>query len=239
MNKTYIDINNLKVRCLIGVWSHERTTPQDVRVDVSVAIDGRSAAESDALEATFNYAAIAEQITFILEEGQFKLLETACWMIQRCLLLATPSGGGKPIAESVSVRLSKFGVLPGEAVAVVRSELSHEELTVEREDKTWGSVDIIAESKDVGLYRLNLAPGSVLPTHVHKVMREAELVLHDGLQLRERNRDWRSLNAGDRFAWPHDHVHGYRNEGAEIASLLCIDSPTFKPSDEIITEVEP
>ncbi len=239
MHTTFIDIRDLRVKCLIGVWRHERTTPQELSVDVSVEIDGRAAAESDDLNTTFNYAGIANQISFILEEGRFKLLETACWMIQRCLLLSPPDGVNRPIARSVDVRLSKFGVLPGDAIAVVRSVAHAADVAYEEEEKPWGTVDIVAESRDVGLYRLNLSPGGYLPSHFHQVMREAELSIHPGLELREEEGPWRPLTAGDRFQWPNGHVHGYRNAGRVTSSLLCIDAPCFDPNDEILTGAGP
>jgi len=109
-----------------------------------------------------------------------------------------------------------------------------EEVQFRQEAKPWGTVDVVDECRRLGLYRLNLAPGATIPNHLHRVMNESELVLHPGLVGWQVGHAPRALEVGERFQWPHHHAHGYQNSGERPASLLCIDSPTFDPTDEVL-----
>lgn len=103
------------------------------------------------------------------------------------------------------------------------------------EFKDWGTVDIIAETDRVGLYRLNLFPGATLPDHAHYQMSEAELIISHGLVGWAGDTAPRHLRAGEHRRWPHGLPHGYHNPSFEVASLLCIDAPRFIPTDEVET----
>jgi len=231
MRSTFIQLEDLRVDCLIGVWSHERKKTQQIRVDITVEFDAQNAALEDDLEATLNYADVSRDVAFILEAGQFKLLESATWMIQQWLLAPPPTGLDGHSIRSVEVRLTKFGALTGSTLATVRSHRERTPLKYGVEHKEWGSVDIIGETNRLGFYRLNVAPGQTLPTHYHDRMREEELILSSGLvSLSEDGEE--VLPPGRRFAWPRGVIHGYRNEGDRIASILCMDSPPFLPEDE-------
>ena len=74
---TRIAVDDLRVECLIGVRDPERITPQCVRVDLEVHVDGTHAATGDALAHTFCYDRVARDVAFLLDTGRFYLLETA------------------------------------------------------------------------------------------------------------------------------------------------------------------
>ena len=117
MQAMRIHVNDLRVDCKIGVWTHERNTTQQIRVDLMVEFDAQAAARSDALEHTLNYADLAREASFILEAGEFLLLESAAWMICRWILLSPRPGQARPPVQSVDVKLTKFGALPGSTLA--------------------------------------------------------------------------------------------------------------------------
>ena len=228
-----INIDNLQVDCLIGVWSHERNIAQRIRVDIAVECDVSKAAREDDLPLTLNYADVARDVTFILEKCQFHLLESAVCAIQHWLLLPslTPS---KPTIKSVDVKLTKFSALPGSTLASVQGRRTANEVTYELETKEWGSVDVVFETKRVGIYRLNIDAGHTLPAHHHELMREAELVLDNGLEVFGPKQVESRLDVGQSLSWPMGHIHGYRNQATTTASLLCVDDPPFIPDDERI-----
>ncbi len=236
MKRTRIRVEDLRVQCLIGAWTHERHTPQEIRVDLEIVTDARQAAETDALADAVDYSVLTETVRFVLQEGHFQLLETGVHMLQRVLLIP-PIDPRRPRIEEVSVRLTKFGALSGDARAVVESRASADGLTYEEETKTWGTVDIVGETGGAGIYRLNIHPGKRLPAHYHQEMREAELVLDPGL-----SGQWdgatHNLVVGQRFAWRAGQVHGYQNDSSHTGSLLCIDQPTFIPEDETLVAEE-
>ncbi len=71
-----IFIRNLEIHAILGVLPEERTTPQTVRVNVTLDTDTRSAAASRALADTIDYAALAEAITRLTEDAAHLLVET-------------------------------------------------------------------------------------------------------------------------------------------------------------------
>ena len=228
-----INIDNLEVDCLIGVWSHERNIAQRIRVDIAVECDVSNAAREDDLPLSLNYADVARDVTFILEKCQFYLLESAVCAIQHWLLLPALDSN-KPEIHAVDVRLTKFSALPGSTLASVQGRRTIHDVQYEQEAKEWGSVDVVYETKRVGIYRLNIGPGHCLPAHHHEVMREAELVLDKGLEVFGPDQARTQLDTGQTLAWPMGHIHGYQNHGTTQASLLCIDDPPFIPEDERI-----
>ncbi|KZN54710.1 hypothetical protein N474_17525 [Pseudoalteromonas luteoviolacea CPMOR-2] len=100
---------------------------------------------------------------------------------------------------------------------------------VEFESQAFGKVDILFEEAQFGVYLLNIEPGKSIPNHIHLEMEEHELILDSGLYL-----DNKPIVAGNAFSWPKGVIHGYQNRGDKVATVLCIDSPKFIPSDEII-----
>ena len=68
-------IENLVVNCIIGILSHERATPQRLRLDVVLQTDFSASAASDRVEDTVNYAQIADELTQLAVEGQLWLVE--------------------------------------------------------------------------------------------------------------------------------------------------------------------
>ncbi len=236
MRSTFIHIDDLRVDCLIGVWSHERKKTQQIRVDLVVEFDALDAAKHDELDRTLNYADLARDVVFLLEKGQFRLLESAVWILQRWLLLPPAATGLGHLIHSVDVRLTKFGALPGSTLAAVQSKESASEVDYAREQKPWGSVDVVGETSKVGVYRLNILPGQVLPPHFHSTMRESELILSPGLDFVGQTQE-RPLSCGEVVAWPKAFVHGYRNTSEKVASLLCIDAPPFMPQDEQVIDL--
>ena len=96
------------------------------------------------------------------------------------------------------------------------------------EEKPWGRVDVLFEHAGCGIYRLRIAPGGCIPTHVHRVMHEAELALSSGLHLQHR-----PVRAGTAFRWPHGLAHRWDNPTASERTILCVDRPRFMPGDEV------
>ena len=233
-DNTHIRIQNLEVECLIGVWPHERNTPQRIRVDMAIELDTSAASQSEKLDQTINYAWLADSVRFILQSGRFLLLESALECLHRWALLPPLGDQTQPRVQSSHVTMTKFNALPGGATAVVESRRVHSDFDYEIETKSWGSVDIIFETSRCGFYRLNIHAGDELPMHYHNVMREQEWVICGELDLLQSGQSPQRLAVEQWIEFPKEHRHGYRNVGQQTASLLCMDSPPFNHDDEIL-----
>lgn len=226
-----LSLHNVEVRCVVGVYPSERDRPQPLILDVDLWIDTRTAARTEQLSATVDYGRLAGELRFLLESCRFRLLETAAEALA-CWLLAPPTPDRpQPRVERTRVQLTKTEALGGGARAAIEIVRDTGDVQYDVEDKPFGRVDIIHVSRDCGIYRLRVAPGRTIPTHVHRVMEEHELVLGSGLLLQRV-----PVAPGLAFRWPRDLPHRYDNPTAVEQSLLCVDRPPFIPADEIEVE---
>jgi FolB domain-containing protein len=68
-------INDLLVRCIIGVRDEERRDKQDVLINVALEADLRKAGASDRLEDSVDYSAVKKRIVTMAEGSRFNLVE--------------------------------------------------------------------------------------------------------------------------------------------------------------------
>ena len=138
------------------------------------------------------------------------------------------SSGGAGALDAVTVSLaSTHGDTHGDTHGKQATALV-ERPEFEIEFTAFGAAHIVHEDDTLGLYILEIAPHGTIPAHCHRVMRESELILDDGLLQQDR-----PVARGDAFAWPLGHVHAYRNPTDRARRILCIDSPRFMPEDEV------
>lgn len=229
--RDFINIEDLDVECIIGLYDHERTTPQRVVVEVSMALDVERAAETERLDATVNYESVSTQIAFLLKMGRFRLLETAALTICRALLQPAVDGEARANIQAVNLAVRKPGALLGRGIPHLRMVREARDVKTAHESKPFGTVDIIHETPDVGFYRLNILPRREIELHVHQRMDEAELVLSSGLYCQGE-----PAICGTVRQWPRGLAHHYYNPTSQVQSILCIDRPPFHESDEIPTD---
>jgi len=229
-----ISIAGLEVECVVGTYSHERNTPQRLRIDVELEASIEAAAVHERLRDTVDYAAIASQIAFLLESCRFRLLETAAHTLAKMLLAPPAVGERRAPIERIRLTLTKPLALGGRGVPSLTIERDASWVVLVHEQKSFGTVDIVHETRDAGIYRLNVAPGRGIPLHVHRVMNECEMVLGDGLLCQGKQ-----VAPGTVFRWPHGAAHRYDNPTDRWQTVLCVDAPRFDPSDEVEVSGEP
>jgi dihydroneopterin aldolase len=229
-----IELNGLEVDCVVGVYPRERHVPQRVRLDLGMYLSTEQAARKEMISASVDYAAIAAQIGFLLRSCEFRMLETAAHAIARYLLAPPGPDERRAQIERVRLRMSKPFALGSTAQPTLQIERERRWVQIAHEHKPFGFVEIIHETRDAGIYRLNVAPGRGIPMHVHKQMREAELVLTEGLFCQRK-----PIPLGAVHRWPRGAAHCYDNPTERFQSILCVDSPRFIESDEIVVDGEP
>ncbi len=229
-----ISIRDLRVDCVVGVYPHERDIPQPLVIDLDLHLDTEAAALRERLHLTVDYAATAAQIAFLLKSCRFRLLETAAHALARYLLLPVLPDAENVRPESLSLKLTKPGALEGAAIPSLRIERQANAMQYLHEEKSFGTVDVIHETRDAGIYRLNVAPGREIPLHVHRVMQESEMVLTQGLLCQGK-----PIPAGTVHRWPLEAAHTYKNASSTHQSILCVDCPRFIETDEIQVKGSP
>jgi hypothetical protein len=140
------------------------------------------------------------------------------------------ASGGAGAADAVTVSLASTRGARTTVLATVLVQRPEFEV----EHTAFGAAHIVYEDDTLGLYILEIAPRGIIPAHCHRVMRESELILDDGLLQQDR-----PVARGNAFAWPLGHVHAYRNPTGRPRRILCLDSPRFMPADEVPLSATP
>lgn len=108
-----------------GVLADEHSTPQDFKVAVVMYLDTTTAAETDDVEDTVNYAEIYAEVERVMTGPHHNLLESLASEIAHAVLanelvqrvevrvdkLAAPMGGGVPAAVEIERTAADYGVL--------------------------------------------------------------------------------------------------------------------------------
>lgn len=78
-----IEIDNLRLRCLIGFSPHERNDKQDVVITLRIGTDMRLAGKSDNPDDAFNYRTLTKAIIAHVESSSYDLVEALATAIAR------------------------------------------------------------------------------------------------------------------------------------------------------------
>lgn len=229
MARDTIAIRSLRLDAVVGVYPHERDTAQPIVLDVEIALDTEEAAVKERLSRSVDYHAMCQQLVFLLQSCKFRLIETAAHALARYLLAPPAPGERRAQIESLRLTLTKPDALGGAAVPSVEIERHKHWVTLAHETKPFGTVDVVHETQDAGIYRLNVAPGRDIPLHVHRKMQESEMVIGEGLLCQGA-----PCPTGTIHRWPFDTPHTYTNPTDQWQTILCVDSPRFMEDDEIV-----
>ncbi len=83
----WMQIRDLRLRCIVGVHLHERKAEQDLHLDIDLAFDFTAAAASDDLADTLDYTTLTAKLNDWARREKFQLIETlavrACELIRK------------------------------------------------------------------------------------------------------------------------------------------------------------
>jgi 7,8-dihydroneopterin aldolase/epimerase/oxygenase len=101
-----IFLHELKVETIIGIWDWERKIRQTVSIDLEMGADIRRAAETDSIDDTLNYKAVAKRVQQFVADSEFQLVETMAEKIAETILQEFE-------IPWIQVRVSKPGAIRG------------------------------------------------------------------------------------------------------------------------------
>ena len=81
-----IQISDLQLPCIIGLREWERTTPQNVNLNITLFTDFSKACVSDEIDDTVDYVTIKKDIIKEVEASSFKLVEKLAQMVAEICL---------------------------------------------------------------------------------------------------------------------------------------------------------
>ena len=111
MDRVFIE--NLTVETVIGIFDWEREIRQTVSLDLEMDYDIRRAAQTDAIDDTLDYKAVAKRLIRFIERSEFGLVEALAEHCAQIVLNEFP-------VERLTLKLSKPGAVRGSsAVGVI------------------------------------------------------------------------------------------------------------------------
>ena len=109
-------IEDLKIRCIVGVYTHERKVEQDLFVDLRLELDFTEAARTDQIGHTLDYTRLAALLEEWMRREKFQLIET---LAERSCVLITEAF---PEVRRCRVTIKKPGALAAARFASVSAE---------------------------------------------------------------------------------------------------------------------
>jgi len=79
-------INDLRIETIIGIYDWERKVKQTISLDLEMGTDISKSAETDAIEDTLNYKAVAKRLIAFVGESEYQLVETLAEKIAEIVL---------------------------------------------------------------------------------------------------------------------------------------------------------
>ncbi len=160
--KDTIKISDFNVECIIGVLPREREVKQKVIIDIDMFLDLSLAAEAGKIERTVDYALVAREVQFIMEVGNFELLETAAMAIVSWLASPVPTAHLFSV-EAAEVRIRKPKALDGNGVPQVCIKRFSKDLKVETRRTNNVTQDILFQSDRIAIIRVYHFGSSDIP----------------------------------------------------------------------------
>lgn len=71
-----IFLKDMRVQTTVGIWEWERRLQQTVSIDLEMGADIRRAAETDDIDSTVDYRAVAKRVTSFVADSKFQLVES-------------------------------------------------------------------------------------------------------------------------------------------------------------------
>jgi dihydroneopterin aldolase len=79
-------INDLRIETIIGIYDWERKVRQTISLDLEMGADIRRAAQTDSIDDTLNYKAVAKRLIAFVEASEYLLVETLAEKIAAIVL---------------------------------------------------------------------------------------------------------------------------------------------------------
>ncbi len=101
-----IYLNELKIATIIGIWDWERKIKQEIVIDLEMGADIARAAETDHIDNTLDYKAVAKRLIQYVGASEFQLVET---LAERVAAIVRDEFG----VPWVKVKIDKRGAIRG------------------------------------------------------------------------------------------------------------------------------
>ena len=178
-NLDEICLENLEVRCIVGIFPRERVEPQPLTLRIKLFLDCRRAARESSLSYSVDYGVMAQDVALLLQSSQFKLLETAAEAVAYYLLNWSSLEPEKVDIKAVQVSIEKPKALTGQTfprVTVLRR----------KQEVLWQATagfHLIYNNVDTVIMKTRLEPGAAMQLRNYDGAYVCDVPLGDGFTI--------------------------------------------------------
>ena len=112
----WIVLSELRFDAIIGILPAEQANAQPLEIEIKLGVDLDAAASSGDLSLSVDYAAVAQQVRFLAQQGRWRLIESLGTAICRMLLAPPAKQEARAAIDRVELRIRKPAVLDGLAI---------------------------------------------------------------------------------------------------------------------------
>lgn len=215
-----IELQDIKVDCVVGTRPDERLRTQAVSVSFAARVDACKAAASCRLRDTLDYAALYAAVQFIIGTARFLLLETAAEAIARYMLISSPE-----LVQEATVSIVKPHIMPAPTVPrVTLSRTASSIFTISRRTP-FGAVTVVQESSDAGIYLLTIDAQQKIDPHCLANSSEHTMTVTAGLCVQGK-----SVPSCYAINWPANTPRSWKNSTAQPQQILSVNRPACDPT---------
>ncbi len=211
-----IRLQDMRVRCTIGVYPDEAARTQALSLNIALYLDTRQAARDGQLHSTVDYAALARELTFILNHGRFRLLESAAEALASYMLSPPAADQTRAPIQAVELEILKPEALRGMAIP---------SLNIFRQEAPDAMVEpLIFAAPEAALLRFQIPPQGALRLRYPDWHLKALLPAESGLTC-----DGRELAAGEELCQEDLEQSFFANKMDTLRTVLAVATREVKP----------
>ena len=109
-------LKGFRIDCVVGVFEHERTQPQQILMDIELDYDFEGAVRADGVGEAVDYDRVAVEVAELVQRRKFHLIETMAEETAAMLLEA------HVLVHAVRLEIRKPDAVPTAACSFVRLE---------------------------------------------------------------------------------------------------------------------
>tara|TARA_B100001094_G_C18060603_1_gene734832 strand:+ start:379 stop:1182 length:804 start_codon:yes stop_codon:yes gene_type:complete len=213
-----IQLRRLKIDCVVGIYPDEKVKTQSLFIDLTLFLNTREAAQTNSLTKSVDYAALRGEITFILQNARFQLLETAAEALAHYVLAPPATDKPRGTILGVELTITKPEAFGDDVAPAIKIKRHRSEVIGHYEEFDFGEAYVIHNSLDNCIYRMTIPAYQHSPyynqTSPHYV---AEMPVSAGLAA-----NGRFLEAGVSLTYPEKVYRRYHNNTDKDRTILCI-----------------
>lgn len=209
-----IRLRDFVVPCTIGIYPEEKLKTQPLHLHLVMFLDTSMAAKSGQLSQSVDYSSLVKDISFILTQGHFRLIESAAEAVAAFILSAHPTDVMRGSCEAVEVEIVKPEALRGVSIPSIRVFREQGETVAAKGVPTW---DMIFAAPETSLFRGIVPPQTSLRPWLPGWTVTAVMTGGAGLRVAGR-----PLTASEELSGEQLAEHFLSNETEEPRSFLAL-----------------